>query len=81
MISSSATIFNLREGLVLFKSQILELSVNYYFQLLLCISSPQALTVDEIIAALIETVNYRNIPITASVISHSHMLWKLEKFT
>lgn len=55
----------------LFKSQILESSVNFYFQLLLCISSPQTLTVNEIIAALIKTVNYRNILITASVINMS----------
>lgn len=45
--------------------------MNFYFQLLLCISSPQTLTVNEIIAALIKTVNYRNILITASVINMS----------
>lgn len=55
--------------------------MNFYFQFLLCISSPQTLTVNEMIAALIEIFNYRNIRITVSVINHSHMLWKLEKFT
>lgn len=79
MISSSATIFNLRE-VFLFKSQILESSVNFYFRLLLCISNPQTLTVNESIAALIEIVNYRNILITANVINHSQVLWKLEEF-
>lgn len=43
--------------------------MNFYFQLLLCISSPQTLRVNEIIAALTETVNYRNILITMSVIN------------
>lgn len=55
--------------------------MNFYFQLLLCICSPQTLTVNESIAALIEVVNYRNILITASVTNRSHVLWKLEKFT
>lgn len=55
--------------------------MNFYFQFLLCISSPQTLTVNEMIAALIEIFNYRNIRITVSVINYSHMLWKLEKFT
>lgn len=44
-------------------------------------SSPQTLKVNEMIAALIEIVNYRNMLVTASVINYSHMLWKLGKFT
>lgn len=80
MISSNTTIWNLRELFcVFFKSQILKSSVNFYFQFLLCISSPQTLTVNEITAALIEVFNYRAIPIAASVINPSHLLWKLEK--
>lgn len=55
--------------------------MNFYFQFLLCISSSQTLAVNEILVALIEIFNYRNVLITASVINHSHMLWKLEKFT
>lgn len=68
-----------RVVLCFFKSQILKSSVNFYFQFLLCISSPQTLTVNEITAALIEVFNYRAIPIAASVINPSHLLWKLEK--
>lgn len=80
MISSSAAIFNLRDGFF----KIPDSGVKCEFLLpafAVHFSSPQTPTVNEIIAPLIEIVNYRSMPITASVINYSHMLWKLEKFT